>query len=162
MPHTDFSRNLNHAITVRFRVSGTGCTTPFGAIPKLCDVTLAAGDFEVCGSVEFIDDESLMDAVTAVSGSGPAYLFLFVEALAQAGKIAGLPAELSARLALQTVAGAANLAQSSDFTPSELRAQVTSPYGTTAAALHLLMNGGRLSNLLQQAVIAAKERSSEK
>ena len=95
------------------------------------------------GSVEWVDDESLMDAVTAVSGSGPAYVFLLAEELARAGVEAGLPAELATRLARETVAGSGELLHRSELASATLRQNVTSPGGTTAAALEVLMGQGR-------------------
>jgi pyrroline-5-carboxylate reductase len=113
------------------------------------------------GAVAEIDDESLMDAVTAVSGSGPAYVFHFIECLTAAGEAAGLPAETAKLLAMQTVLGAASLAAGSSEEPATLRRQVTSPNGTTAAALAVLMGGDRLKNLVAEAVEAARARSVE-
>ena len=113
------------------------------------------------GQVSFVEDESLMDAVTAVSGSGPAYVFHFIECLTTAGQAAGLPARLAAELALQTVAGSARLAAESTNKPSELRRQVTSPGGTTAAALEVLMGKSGLRDLVADAVTAATERARE-
>lgn len=113
------------------------------------------------GEVAMIDDEKLMDAVTAVSGSGPAYIFHFIESLTEAGKAAGLPAETAALLAMQTTYGAATLAAESRDDPAVLRRQVTSPNGTTAAALDVLMGGDRLKTLLTEAVEAARRRSIE-
>ena len=113
------------------------------------------------GEVASVDDEALMDAVTAVSGSGPAYVFHFIECLTAAGIQAGLPDEIAARLAGQTVLGAAMLASRSPQSPSTLREQVTSPNGTTAAALSVLMGGNRLKNLVNEAVEAARKRSTE-
>ena len=95
------------------------------------------------GSVEWVDDESLMDAVTAVSGSGPAYVFLLAEELARAGVEAGLPAELATKLARETVAGSGELLHRSELASATLRQNVTSPGGTTAAALEVLMGEGR-------------------
>ena len=95
------------------------------------------------GSVEWVDDESLMDAVTAVSGSGPAYVFLLAEELARAGVEAGLPAELATKLARETVAGSGELLHRSELASATLRQNVTSPGGTTAAALEVLMGQGR-------------------
>jgi pyrroline-5-carboxylate reductase len=113
------------------------------------------------GAVEWIEDEALMDAVTAVSGSGPAYVFLLVEALAQAGAAAGLPADLAARLARATVAGSGELLQRSPLDPASLRQNVTSPGGTTAAALEVLMGPQGLAELMARAVAAAAERSRQ-
>lgn len=113
------------------------------------------------GEVATIDDEALMDAVTAVSGSGPAYVFHFIEALTAAGEQAGLPAETAGLLAMQTVYGAACLARESGEEPGRLREQVTSPNGTTAAALSVLMADDRLKTLVGEAVEAARARSVE-
>ena len=113
------------------------------------------------GAVEWIADEALMDAVTAVSGSGPAYVFLLAEALAQAGTAAGLPADLAAKLARETVAGAGELLHRSPLDAATLRQNVTSPGGTTAAALEVLGGPDGLARLLQQAVAAATRRSRE-
>jgi pyrroline-5-carboxylate reductase len=113
------------------------------------------------GAVEWIADEALMDAVTAVSGSGPAYVFLLVEALARAGAEAGLPADLAERLARATVAGAGELLQRSPLDPASLRQNVTSPGGTTAAALDVLCGPHGLGDLMTRAVAAATERSRQ-
>lgn len=113
------------------------------------------------GAVAAIPSEDLMDAVTAVSGSGPAYVFHFIEALTAAGISAGLPAETADLLARQTVLGAARLAFESGEAPGRLREQVTSPNGTTAAALAILMGDNRLKILMEEAVEAARLRSVE-
>jgi pyrroline-5-carboxylate reductase len=113
------------------------------------------------GAVEWIDDETLMDAVTAVSGSGPAYVFLLAESLARAGQKAGLPAALAARLARATVAGAGELMHRSALEPAALRENVTSPGGTTAAALAVLMADDGLDPVLERAVAAATRRSRQ-
>jgi pyrroline-5-carboxylate reductase len=113
------------------------------------------------GSVEWVDDESLMDAVTAVSGSGPAYVFLLAEELARAGVAAGLPPELATKLARETVAGSGELLHRSVEPSATLRQNVTSPGGTTAAALEVLMGEGGMQSLLTRAVAAATQRSKE-
>jgi len=113
------------------------------------------------GSVEWIDDESLMDAVTAVSGSGPAYIFLLAEELARAGVEAGLPPELATKLARETVAGSGELLHRSELASATLRQNVTSPGGTTAAALEVLMGKDGMQSLLARAVAAATRRSKE-
>lgn len=113
------------------------------------------------GAVEWIAEEALMDAVTAVSGSGPAYVFLLAEALAAAGAAAGLPAELAAKLARATVAGSGELLQRSPLDPAALRQNVTSPGGTTAAALEVLMGPQGLAELMARAVAAATDRSRQ-
>jgi pyrroline-5-carboxylate reductase len=113
------------------------------------------------GSVEWIEDESLMDAVTAVSGSGPAYIFLLAEELARAGVEAGLPPALATRLARETVAGSGELLHRSELASATLRQNVTSPGGTTAAALEVLMGKDGMQPLLTRAVAAATRRSRE-
>lgn len=113
------------------------------------------------GAVAWLDNEGQMDAVTAVSGSGPAYIFLLAECLAQAGVKAGLPAELAATLARQTVAGAGELLYRSDVASDTLRKNVTSPGGTTAAALGVLMAENGFQPLLDEAIAAAAKRSRE-
>ncbi|MRI55061.1 pyrroline-5-carboxylate reductase [Methylobacterium sp. DB1607] len=113
------------------------------------------------GLVAWLDDEALIDAVTAVSGSGPAYVFLLAEALAEAGLAAGLPPELSAQLARATVAGAGALLDADAREAGQLRRDVTSPGGTTAAALAVLMREGALPDLMREAVAAAKRRAGE-
>jgi pyrroline-5-carboxylate reductase len=111
------------------------------------------------GTVEWVEDEKLMDAVTAVSGSGPAYIFLLAEALAEAGAAAGLPRELAGRLARETVAGSGELLHRSALDAATLRENVTSPGGTTAAALDVLMGDDGLAQLMKKAIAAAAERS---
>jgi pyrroline-5-carboxylate reductase len=122
---------------------------------------LVADLMSASGRVARIDDELSMDAVTAVSGSGPAYIFHFIECLAAAGRKAGLPADVADELALQTVYGAATLAAQSGDDPATLRKQVTSPNGTTAAALDVLMAPDGLEKLLTDAVEAARARGVE-
>ncbi len=116
---------------------------------------------EAVGDVAWIGDEDLMDAVTAVSGSGPAYVFHLTEALAAAGAKAGLPPDLAARLARATVSGSGELLRRSDLSPEVLRRNVTSPGGTTAAALDVLMAPDGLEWLMNRAVQAAADRSRE-
>jgi pyrroline-5-carboxylate reductase len=113
------------------------------------------------GAVEWIADEALMDAVTAVSGSGPAYVFLLAEALAQAGAAAGLPPGLAEKLAHETVAGSGEQLLRSGEKPATLRENVTSPGGTTAAALAVLMRPNGLMRLMTEAIAAATARSRE-
>ncbi|HEV2188451.1 MAG TPA: pyrroline-5-carboxylate reductase [Stellaceae bacterium] len=122
----------------------------------LCEGLLAA-----IGESTWVEDETLMDAVTAVSGSGPAYVFLLIETLAAAGEKAGLPADLALRLAKATVAGSGELARSSVDTPTKLREAVMSPGGTTVAALNVLMGDKGLAELMEQAIAAAARRSHE-
>jgi len=149
MPNTPAA--IGRAITV-------ACPNPrVGAEQRLlCDALLAA-----IGDSTWVEDEALMDAVTAVSGSGPAYVFLLIEALAEAGARVGLPADLALRLARATVAGAGELARLSPETPARLRENVTSPGGTTRAALDVLMAENGMPELLERAVAAATARSRE-
>jgi pyrroline-5-carboxylate reductase len=116
---------------------------------------------EAVGEVAWVEDEALLDPVTAVSGSGPAYVFLLIECLAEAGVAAGLDAALAARLARATVIGSGELARQSDEPASRLRENVTSPGGTTAAALAVLMAEDGLRALMTRAVAAATQRSRE-
>ena len=141
---------------------GRGITAVFAnatvtpAQRALCDRLLAA-----VGAVTWVDAERLIDAATAVSGSGPAYVFLLAECLAEAGRQAGLPAEIATQLARATVAGAGELLYQSDLGASTLRQNVTSPAGTTAAALAVLMAEGGLQQLMTRAVAAADQRARE-
>ncbi len=123
---------------------------------KLAHALLAA-----TGAVEWVDDEALMDAVTAVSGSGPAYVFLLAEAMAQAGASAGLPQALAEKLARETVAGSGELLHRSELAATILRQNVTSPGGTTAAALDVLMAGDGMTPLMKRAIGAATKRGKE-
>jgi len=131
--------------------------------PDVTDTQRAVADalLRTTGAVEWVDDEGLMDAVTAVSGSGPAYVFLLAEELARAGVAAGLPAELAMTLARATVAGSGELLHRSELDAATLRQNVTSPGGTTAAALSVLMAEDGLKPLMERAVAAATRRSKE-
>jgi len=122
---------------------------------------LASDLLAAIGKVEWVKDEALLDAVTALSGSGPAYVFLLAEAMASAGIAAGLPPALATRLARETVTGSAELMHRSDLDVATLRQNVTSPGGTTAAALEILMGPGGFDHLLTQAIVAATRRSRE-
>ncbi|KUO54309.1 MAG: pyrroline-5-carboxylate reductase [Alphaproteobacteria bacterium BRH_c36] len=122
---------------------------------------LATRLMSAVGKVAWIDDEALMDAVTAVSGSGPAYAFHLVECMAEAGVAAGLDPDLSAELARATVAGSGALLDHSDKPAGELRRNVTSPGGTTAAALDVLMEDDVMRRLFVRAIAAAKKRGEE-
>lgn len=123
---------------------------------QVCEVLMSA-----VGEVAWIPEEAQMDAVTAVSGSGPAYVFLLAECLRDAGIEAGLPPDLAAHLARATVAGAGALLGNSDVDPAVLRKNVTSPGGTTEAALNVLMGADGFKPLLARAVAAATKRSKE-
>jgi pyrroline-5-carboxylate reductase len=122
----------------------------------LCERLLQAG-----GAVEWVDDERLIDVVTATSGGGPAYVFLLIEALAAAGAASGLPADLAMKLARTTVSGAGELARQSPEPAEQLRKNVTSPNGTTQAALGVLMADGGLPDLMVRAVAAATRRAKD-
>ena len=123
---------------------------------KLAEELLAA-----TGEVVHVDNEAVIDLVTAVSGSGPAYVFLLAETLAAAGEKAGLPKELAVRLARATVAGSGELMRQSGIDAAILRQNVTSPNGTTHAALQVLMGDDGMQQLLNRAVEAAAQRSRE-
>ncbi len=134
---------------------GAGVTALFGDTGRApAEVLMAAA-----GSCVWLADEAQFDAVTAVSGSGPAYVFAFIEALAAAGRAAGLPGGLADELAMRTVSGAGALAALGDATPEQLRVAVTSPGGTTAAGLGVLIPA--LAPLIEETVAAAARRSHE-
>jgi pyrroline-5-carboxylate reductase len=149
MPNTPAA--IGRGITVA--VANPAVTEPQRA---LVDTLLSA-----VGAVEWVADEALMDAVTALSGSGPAYVFLLAECMAQAGAAAGLPPTLAATLARATVAGAGELMRRSPLDAATLRQNVTSPGGTTAAALEVLMAADGLAPLMTKAIAAATRRSRE-
>lgn len=113
------------------------------------------------GKVEWVEDEALIDAVTGVSGSGPAYVFYLVECLAKAAEAEGLPPELAQRLARTTIEGAGELLHRSELSPATLRQNVTSPGGTTAAGLQILMAENGLEPLVKATVHAARKRAEE-
>ncbi len=123
---------------------------------KICDILMNA-----IGTTAWVEEEGLMDAVTGLSGSGPAYVFHMIEAMIAAGVSAGLPEDLARTLAKTTVSGAAELAISSAEPVDVLRKNVTSPNGTTAAGLAVLMGGNALTDLMTRTVAAATERSRE-
>lgn len=140
---------------------GKGIT---GAVPAQIepeDRDIADALLQAAGQVVWFDDETALDAVTAVSGSGPAYVFHLVEAMAEAGVRQGLSAEQAMLLARQTVIGAAALMEADTSPAATLRANVTSPNGTTAAALGVLMGDPGLTALVDKAVDAARQRSVE-
>jgi len=149
MPNTPAA--IGRGITVAFANSGVSARQR----------KEASGLLAAIGKVEWISDEALMDAVTALSGSGPAYVFLLAEAMASAGIAAGLPPALATRLARETVAGSAELMYRSDLDAAALRENVTSPGGTTAAALDVLMGPDGFDRLVTQAITAATRRSRD-
>jgi pyrroline-5-carboxylate reductase len=122
---------------------------------------LATALLEAVGEVAWIDDEGMIDAVTALSGGGPAYVFLLAECMAAAGVAAGLPQDLATRLARVTVSGAGELMHRSSEEAATLRSNVTSPGGTTAEALKVLMAKGALPDLMVEAIAAATRRSKD-
>ncbi len=140
-----------------------GITALIGnAQAKEADMALAESLLAAVGQTVRLENEAQMDAVTAVSGSGPAYVFHLIETLAAAGEAEGLSAGLAMKLALATVAGAGDLAENASESASQLRINVTSPAGTTAAALEVLMDGETgFPPLLKRAVAAAAERGRE-
>jgi pyrroline-5-carboxylate reductase len=141
---------------------GRGITVAFGnATVSGAQKSVATKLLEAVGEVGWVDGEGLMDAVTAVSGSGPAYVFLMIECLAKAGIEVGLDPDLAERLARATVAGSGELARQWSESAATLRENVTSPGGTTAAALEVLMAEDGLQKLMSRAVEAAEERSRE-
>jgi pyrroline-5-carboxylate reductase len=119
------------------------------------------GLLKVSGPVEWVATEADIDAVTAVSGSGPAYVFYLVECMAEAGRKAGLPADLAMRLARETVSGAGELLHRSSDEAAQLRKNVTSPGGTTAAALSVLMAEDGIQPIFDRAIAAARKRAEE-
>ncbi len=126
------------------------------------ELALAESLLQAVGQTVRLENEAQIDAVTGVSGSGPAYVFLMIEALAAAGVEQGLPADMAMQLAKATVSGAGQLAETADEDPAQLRVNVTSPQGTTAAALEVLMDPETgLTPLMKRAVAASSDRSKE-
>ena len=144
-------------ITAIAVAKGAGAVFSAGAAAR----SAAHALFDPVATLADVDDEAMMDAVTAVCGSAPAYLYAFTEALEAAGEAEGLPADVAKALARATMAGAAALMAASGEDPAELRRQVTSPNGTTDAALKVLMGEGGLGPLMRKAVAAAANRSRE-
>jgi pyrroline-5-carboxylate reductase len=161
-----FERHLGGAV-VR-SIPNTPAMVGRGITGAVANAAVSAGAkteidrlLSVCGPVEWLDDEDMIDAVTAVSGSGPAYVFYLVECMAEAGRKLGLPADLAMRLARATVTGAGELMHRSPDGAARLRRNVTSPNGTTAAALDVLMADQAMQPLFDQALKAAADRSRE-
>ncbi|MBL4629540.1 MAG: pyrroline-5-carboxylate reductase [Roseicyclus sp.] len=125
------------------------------------DMDLAEGMLLAIGQVVRLTNEAQIDAVTGISGSGPAYIFYMIDALAAAARAEGLPADMAMKLAKATVAGAGALAEQTDESPEQLRINVTSPNGTTQAGLEVLMGEGGLAPLIRKTVAAATHRSRE-
>ncbi|MCS6855395.1 MAG: pyrroline-5-carboxylate reductase [Elioraea sp.] len=143
--------SIRRGVTVAHAGPGVG-----QADRALCDALLRA-----IGTVAWVDDEGLIDAVTAVSGSGPAYVFLLAELMEAAGRVQGLPPDLARLLARETVAGAGALLAASSEDAADLRKAVTSPGGTTAAALEVLMAPDAWPKTVAEAIAAAARRSRE-
>jgi len=141
---------------------GRGITVAYGnGAVSSAQKLIATRLLEAVGEVGWVEGEGLIDAVTAVSGSGPAYVFLMIECMAKAGVEVGLDPALAEQLARATVAGSGELVRQSSESASTLRENVTSPGGTTAAALEVLMAEDGLQKLMSQAVSAAEVRSRE-
>lgn len=117
--------------------------------------------FAPLGQPEWLESEELMDAFTALAGSGPAFVYRFIDALAAGGIAAGLPEDQAQRIAQQMIVGAAQLSAASDHTPAELAQQVTSPGGTTAAGLDIMDENGSISLLMKNTLRAARDRGAE-
>jgi pyrroline-5-carboxylate reductase len=163
-----FERHFGRDVVIVRAMPNLPASIRLGISVACPNSNVSAGQLDACegllsavGEVCIVEDEGLLDAVTAVSGSGPAYVFLLIECLVKAGEAAGLPTELAARLALVTVAGSGQLAIMSDDPPGQLRRDVTSPAGTTEAAIKVLMAQNGLEALIIQAVEAATNRSRE-
>lgn len=163
-----FENLLGSAAAIVRAMPNTPAAVGRGVTVLYANPYVSAGQRAMCesllsavGQVAWIDDEALMDAVTGVSGSGPAYVFHLVEAMAEAGVAAGLPTELAMQLARETVAGSGELLAQSLEDAATLRENVTSPGGTTAAALAVLMGDEGLTRLMTDAVGRASERSRE-
>ena len=150
MPNTPAA--IGEGMTALYASSGTQ-----GSQKAAAEALLGA-----VGQTVWLDSEKALDAVTAISGSGPAYLFHMVEALAAAAVNLGLPQDVAARLAMQTVIGSATMLREDDADPRQLRVNVTSPGGTTEAALDVLMGDtGGLVDLMRRATQAAAARAAE-
>ena len=164
-----FERALPKGTAVVRAMPNTPAAIGRGISGAVANAETTAAQKQVCedllgavGDVVWLDDEALIDAVTAVSGSGPAYVFLLTEALASAGEAAGLDAATAMQLARATVSGAGELLRQSASDAATLRQNVTSPAGTTAAALAILMReGDGLKELMTEAVLAAQKRGRE-
>jgi pyrroline-5-carboxylate reductase len=163
-----FERFLPEGTAVVRSIPNTPASVGRGITAAVTNAHVTAKQKALCngllgavGAVVWLEREELIDAATAVSGSGPAYVFLLAECLAEAGRKVGLPADVAAELARWTVAGGGELLHQSDLAADQLRRNVTSPNGTTHAALHVLMDAKGLQPLLDQAVAAATERSRQ-
>jgi pyrroline-5-carboxylate reductase len=153
-----------HVITAMPNLAAAIGKSPLGLFSEKADES-ARAEVEMLlsalGTLVWLAEEAQMDAVTALAGSGPAFVYRFIDALAQGGAAAGLPADVAATLALSMVEGAALLAAGSDESPAQLAVRVTSPGGTTAAGLAALDNHDALTTLIQKTLIAARDRGAE-
>jgi pyrroline-5-carboxylate reductase len=166
IPIAKFTTSLSHEAVIRVMPNtpaqigaGMSVWTATAAVPKETLETSAAL-LGALGQEWYVADEGYLDMATAVSGSGPAYVFAFIESLVEAGVYLGMPRDMATTLAVQTVAGSAELARGSDLSPATLREMVTSPGGTTAEALRALKAHGFQSTVLE-AVTAAHRRAKE-
>jgi pyrroline-5-carboxylate reductase len=163
-----FERHLGQGVAVVRSMPNTPAAvgrgiTAMAANPHVTPAQRGAAEdlLAAVGETVWLDDEGLLDAVTAVSGGGPAYVFLLIETLAKAGIAAGLPEDVAMRLARATVTGSGELAHRSDEGADQLRKNVTSPGGTTLEALKVLMADGGIQPLFDRAIAAATARSRE-
>lgn len=163
-----FAANLGHTAKIVRSMPNTPAAVRQGITVATAATSVTAAEKKRChelleavGQVLWADDEMLMDPVTALSGSGPAYVFLLVEAMAAAGAKAGLPADMAMQLARATVVGSGELLKQSGEPASQLRVNVTSPGGTTAAALQVLMASDGIQPVFDKALAAASHRSRE-
>ncbi len=163
-----FEKHLPQGTAVVRTIPNTPSSVGRGITAAVCNGFVTDKQKALCeallrgvGEAVWVEREDLIDAATAVSGSGPAYVFLLAECLAEAGRKAGLPADIAATLARWTVAGAGELLHRSNLPPDQLRRNVTSPNGTTHAALQVLMADNGLQPLMDEAIAAAARRSKE-
>jgi pyrroline-5-carboxylate reductase len=163
-----FQRHLGAGAVVLRAMPNTPAAIGRGISVAVADRLVSAAQRELaqallaaCGEVAWVEDEDLINAVTALSGGGPAYVFLLIEAMAEAGRKAGLPADLAMRLARVTVSGAGELAHLTPESAAQLRQNVTSPKGTTLEALNILMAPDGIQPLFDRAIAAATRRSRE-
>lgn len=161
----DIDRWLNHDVAIVRCMPNTPSLLQTGASGLFANARVSAAQklqaekiLSAVGIVAWVDDEAQLNAVTAVSGSGPAYFFLLMEAMQQAGEQLGLPAEVAQTLVLQTALGAARMASESERSPAELRQQVTSKGGTTEQAI-LSFQAANFHQIVFQALQAASDRS---
>ena len=163
-----FERHLGAQAAIVRSMPNTPAAVGRGITVACANCQVSAAQRDLChellaavGEVAWVENEGLLDAVTAVSGGGPAYVFLLIECLAEAGAAAGLPADLAMRLARVTVSGAGELARLSSEPAAVLRQNVTSPGGTTLEALKILMAADGLQPLMTKAIAAAARRARE-